>query len=197
MPSTRTPEGDPINCPICGFPSNVEPSIPPGDCVCPRCGALLWVPAKESKTKSAIRSFVRELQSLVASDDSTTYSAGFLVSGLRRCLAAHGASLWIKPKPRLFRRAKPLLIRSDGHLASSDFACEVIAASTPIVRTESQEHVAYLHLGVPIVRDAGILGVIEIAQRDVREDHAQRGYIRFISQMAEVAAPLAVRLQNG
>jgi acyl carrier protein len=40
--ASRTPEGLPNRCPICGATSFVEPSIPPGDAPCPRCGHLLW-----------------------------------------------------------------------------------------------------------------------------------------------------------
>jgi acyl carrier protein len=41
--STRTPEGFPQRCPICGRSSALEPSFPGGDVVCPACGQLLWV----------------------------------------------------------------------------------------------------------------------------------------------------------
>jgi acyl carrier protein len=40
--SSRTPEGDPFRCHLCGAASAVEPSHPAGDAVCPRCGQLLW-----------------------------------------------------------------------------------------------------------------------------------------------------------
>jgi acyl carrier protein len=39
--SSRTPEGDPHFCAICGSLVVTEPSQPLGDSVCPRCGALL------------------------------------------------------------------------------------------------------------------------------------------------------------
>jgi acyl carrier protein len=39
--SSRTPEGDPHRCPICGEVVVVEPSEPLGDSTCPRCGSLL------------------------------------------------------------------------------------------------------------------------------------------------------------
>ena len=41
-PSTRTPEGQPNRCPICGKEVRIEPSWPPGDAPCPHCGHLLW-----------------------------------------------------------------------------------------------------------------------------------------------------------
>lgn len=40
--STRTPEGLPSRCPICGKDVIINPSVPPGDAPCPHCGSLLW-----------------------------------------------------------------------------------------------------------------------------------------------------------
>jgi DNA-directed RNA polymerase subunit RPC12/RpoP len=40
--SSRTPEGDPNQCPICGHHVRLEPSIDTRDAPCPSCGHLLW-----------------------------------------------------------------------------------------------------------------------------------------------------------
>jgi anti-anti-sigma regulatory factor len=40
--SSRTPEGLPTRCPVCGLAPQVEPSDPAGAAPCPRCGHLLW-----------------------------------------------------------------------------------------------------------------------------------------------------------
>jgi acyl carrier protein len=40
--SSRTPEGSPNDCPVCGAVVRIEPSRPPGDAPCPQCGTLLW-----------------------------------------------------------------------------------------------------------------------------------------------------------
>jgi acyl carrier protein len=40
--SSRTPEGLPHRCPLCGQESSLEPSFPGGDSTCPNCGHLLW-----------------------------------------------------------------------------------------------------------------------------------------------------------
>lgn len=40
--SSRTPEGDPNQCPICGYRIRLEPSIDTRDAPCPSCGHLLW-----------------------------------------------------------------------------------------------------------------------------------------------------------
>jgi anti-sigma B factor antagonist len=40
--SSRTPEGRPNHCPLCGSDLESEPSDPAGDAPCPRCGHLVW-----------------------------------------------------------------------------------------------------------------------------------------------------------
>lgn len=40
--SSRTPEGIPSDCPLCGACTNIEFSDPAGDAPCPNCGHLLW-----------------------------------------------------------------------------------------------------------------------------------------------------------
>ena len=44
--SSRTPEGFPSECPLCGASTNLESSQPSGDAVCPNCGSLVWFSAK-------------------------------------------------------------------------------------------------------------------------------------------------------
>ena len=45
IPSSRTPEGQPNVCPVCGHAVSIEPSAPTGDATCPFCGHLLLFPA--------------------------------------------------------------------------------------------------------------------------------------------------------
>lgn len=40
--SSRTPGGEPAECPLCHELVVVEPSILIGDATCPNCGQLLW-----------------------------------------------------------------------------------------------------------------------------------------------------------
>src|SRR5579862_4413568 len=40
--SSRTTEGAPNECPICGKQVWIAPSVPPGDATCPHCGSLIW-----------------------------------------------------------------------------------------------------------------------------------------------------------
>jgi hypothetical protein len=40
--SSRTPEGVPNRCPVCGSKVRIEPSSPARDAPCPVCGSLMW-----------------------------------------------------------------------------------------------------------------------------------------------------------
>jgi anti-anti-sigma factor len=40
--SSSTPEGQPHHCSVCGSDLEINPSLPPNDTPCPRCGHLLW-----------------------------------------------------------------------------------------------------------------------------------------------------------
>ena len=40
--ASRTPEGWPSRCPVCGATIRIDPSLPPGDAPCPQCGQLVW-----------------------------------------------------------------------------------------------------------------------------------------------------------
>jgi len=44
--SSRTPEGLPSECPLCGATANIEFSAPAQDAPCPNCGHLLWASAQ-------------------------------------------------------------------------------------------------------------------------------------------------------
>jgi hypothetical protein len=53
--SSRTPEGEPALCPICGTAFTAEPSDPGGDAPCPCCGHLLWFSRREiPETRRAV-----------------------------------------------------------------------------------------------------------------------------------------------
>lgn len=45
--ASRTPEGWPNRCPVCGAEWQIEPSQPTGDAPCPSCGVLVWFDAED------------------------------------------------------------------------------------------------------------------------------------------------------
>ena len=48
MISSRTPEGIPGECPVCGQTLVIEPSLPTRDAPCPHCGCLVWFDEPDS-----------------------------------------------------------------------------------------------------------------------------------------------------
>jgi hypothetical protein len=48
--ASRTPEGEPAACGICGVELWIEPSLDTFDGTCPNCGSLVWF-----RTREAIR----------------------------------------------------------------------------------------------------------------------------------------------
>jgi DNA-directed RNA polymerase subunit RPC12/RpoP len=48
--ASRTPEGTPNRCPVCGKELKLEPSKPTLDAPCPHCGHLLWFSAEQPTT---------------------------------------------------------------------------------------------------------------------------------------------------
>lgn len=195
MPSSRTPEGEPVRCPTCGAESRVDVSSPPGDTVCPVCGVHLWIDSSLDKiqtAKSAIGNFVLELTLRVTNQDFTESSCHYLLSGLQYSLAAHGALLWSTGKgflPLLPR--KPQLRYYVGQLDSPVLAADVFSTKSEIQRYAKVEGKSCLLLGVPLFHNGRVFGAIEVVQRDERSKVLCKGYMRFLSHVAKIAAPIA------
>ncbi len=47
--STRTPEGEPLKCGVCGYDHLVLFSSPQDDTVCPTCGAHAWLVSRKNE----------------------------------------------------------------------------------------------------------------------------------------------------
>jgi len=60
MASTRTPEGQPNRCPVCGAAFLLEHSRPAGDACCPVCGSLVWLPVVVPRVRPAARAIRQE-----------------------------------------------------------------------------------------------------------------------------------------
>ncbi len=67
MVSSRTPEGFPSHCLLCGAASNLEFADPAGDAPCPNCGHLLW---KSAQLLQQFRHALSEQLSIPARDIS-------------------------------------------------------------------------------------------------------------------------------
>lgn len=53
--SSRTPEGLPNECTVCGKLVWVVPSQPPGDATCPHCGSVVWYSAASQPVPDVLK----------------------------------------------------------------------------------------------------------------------------------------------
>lgn len=74
--ATRTPEGEPNRCPVCGTRLVIEPSRPPGDAPCPSCGNLVWFALLPQSQAIGERVGVEDVSDLEF--DSTGWRSGSL-----------------------------------------------------------------------------------------------------------------------
>jgi anti-anti-sigma factor len=114
--STRTPEGQPGRCPICGAVLKVEPSDPPGDAPCPCCGHLVWFTVDESADILVIQltgEFVEPvmLAELVASLDDGTARRIVFDLGRVKYLESAALGVLIDLKKRIRKRGEELTLR--------------------------------------------------------------------------------------
>jgi len=103
QPSSRTPEGEPNRCHVCGHDITIEPSTPPGDAPCPHCNSLLWFdatrrPAAEpfhiQEAKQTIRDLASEIAGLLeAALDEVAFYERF-TKLLVQALLAKGGAVW-------------------------------------------------------------------------------------------------------
>jgi hypothetical protein len=58
--ASRTPEGEPARCGICGVDVWIEPALETRDGVCPSCGSLVWFGTPAPISASDLRLQVRD-----------------------------------------------------------------------------------------------------------------------------------------
>lgn len=84
--SSRTPEGQPNHCPLCGKDLRIDPSRPPGDAPCPHCGHLLWFRDVEESRPGAnperLQGLFRRANELMVREDYH-YAAELLLACVR------------------------------------------------------------------------------------------------------------------
>jgi eukaryotic-like serine/threonine-protein kinase len=83
-PSSRTTEGEPNCCPICGKTLQVEPSLPPGDAPCPHCGQLLVFGVRADGGRVPTKLDHGLADELVERDALTRWQADMLMQGKHR-----------------------------------------------------------------------------------------------------------------
>jgi hypothetical protein len=79
--ASRTTEGLPNECAVCGKQVWIVPSIPPGDATCPHCGTAIWF----SDATGPVRDVLHQLQergAIVETDDQDQIHSIRLIGGI-------------------------------------------------------------------------------------------------------------------
>ncbi len=93
--SSRTPDGTPIDCPLCGAQVRIVPSAESFDVPCPACGHLLWVDVSDGvaqrvfTTGEAARICKVSLQTIVRCFDAGHLKGFRTASAQRRRIPRH------------------------------------------------------------------------------------------------------------
>jgi len=189
----------------------VEPSQPAGDAPCPHCGCLVWFEfAREThgggsnvgEAKQAIRDWVCHITELSKSELSRRTYFRELVDGLVRCLAARAGAIWL-PGEGEWRIAYHIGLEEAGipedrlHEPWHDRLLKEVLSSgassaTPPRRVSRQVQekanpTRSLVLLCPINHGWETGAIVEVFQRAEAGPSTQRGYLRFLEQICEIA----------
>lgn len=69
MNATRTTEGLPNRCPVCGKRMSIAPGEPLGDVICPHCGLLFYPDSSRTRAVPDDLRRLAELGAIVETDD--------------------------------------------------------------------------------------------------------------------------------
>lgn len=204
--SSRTPEGVPNHCTVCGHRFTLSPSIPPGDVPCPNCGSLVWCtsfkeldPAIANETKKAIREAIKRIDELSASTVPFVTMATKFITEVVNCLAAYAGAFWFVENDSF--RPAVLINREmldDGPPGFDSFRRsalertrrECLTLQFPPV-SERRHYIEplnpsrYLMLYSPIPwrSQAHPFSIIEVIQRPTQSLGARAGYKCFLNEM--------------
>ena len=156
------------------------------------------------KTKQQIRGLVGEIQQLSKSDlTEEEYYSAFLQRVIQ-ALAAIGGAIWIlgegkKPKLAYQQNISPTLLETESEDASKHGKLLEYIANTnqgqliPPLSSAGDERLGgnptrQLMVVHPLGHDGIVEGLIEIFQRPDAQPATQKGYLRFLQQMCELAS---------
>ena len=228
-PSSRTPEGEPNRCPVCGHRVIIEPSEGTFDATCPYCGCLLWFDrdggftpdmsladkSRFGNTRRQIRSLVLQIANLSKTNvPDEEYYQQFLPRVVS-ALAAHAGAVWTFGRDgqlalrhqiglekaklgeslqrqaqharllgRVFADGQDMLVPPHERLYDQDR----VEQETPAVNPTD-----FLLVFGLLKADQQTVGLVEVFQRTEAALTTQRGYLRFVAQMCELANDFLAR----
>ncbi len=183
LPASRTPDGSPANCDICGAAVRVLVSDPPRDSVCPNCGSYLqhFRDASHSlNVQAAIQNFLRKLPELAQDDQRRAALPSFLTRNLTFALAALGASVW------RFDGKHTRLLDTFGDAPEREHVEAIRLQESAVIQLSSPEN--RLLLGVPLIELGHLVGAIQVVKQNVESNNLKKGYARFLEMVATLTS---------
>ena len=191
--STRTPEGDPLKCVVCGNEHLVLSSHPPGDSVCPTCGSHSWIATKKLEKKfptAEVLQIVPTFVDKIRLSRSKMELATHLVDGLFQCLSPHGVTVWLLSPTVGVESMQFELAASRGEtlLKDIDFASSNDRiANSLTVNTIVGERLLF-RLPLKANNKLTVAGVLEVVLRIEIPLDARDGSLRFVRSMAAITS---------
>jgi hypothetical protein len=194
-PASRTPEGEPNQCPICGHEVRLEPSRPPGDAPCPYCGHLLWFGLSKNPAAFSLSQatdvFKAWTQQVAQVPDDRYFEE--LVLGLVKFMAARGGAVWMPTN----KGAKLKCCHGDVEFTATpsdqEGHCHLLRQVAANGRASVGRSPASagtegtLLLAVPVKQEQGVKAIIEIVQYPGASWEVQQRNLRYLELICEFA----------
>lgn len=186
--ATRTPEGQPLECRVCGKTTLVLVSDPPGDAVCPNCGCHAWlIPWNDEQVLAIVVAAgdVSDVVNSIRRCESRSSVAAALVDGLNRLLAPDEVVVWGRDR-RFVNACRVVQLARHGGNGGSGFACEVMTQRKSLIRRSINR----LMFGAPMAPHSSQrpAGAIEICYDCEVAPDSQDTISRVVSSFAVVAS---------
>jgi serine/threonine protein kinase len=186
-PSSRTPEGQPNFCPVCGHEIKVEPSQPTGDAPSPHCGRLLWFQNRPDVT--AIEAIAANLETV---DDDPKHLPGYDILDL---VENDGLAVVYRARQRSLNRI--VAIRTiRGEWGSEDSAQCLLREATFLARLQHPHVVSILDLFECAGRNYLVLEYIEggtLAARIANQQQQSGPAATLVERLARTLASIHQR----
>lgn len=196
--SSRTPEGEPLECRICGQRSFVLLSDPPRDSICPNCGCFAWIAPSLDKPISDIPVNASKIASVVNDilrSENAASVAVKLDSGLREILRPDAIVIW-GLNGYYVNEIRLTPLAQHGDLDNQTFARQIVSMKRSVAKREACVQPFRFRFGLPWLGAAKnrAIGAIELSYvRDVTED-SEKIIARVVESLAVVAASKMTKL---
>ncbi len=197
LPATRTPEGEPFRCEVCGTLNRVDVSRPLGDSVCVACGSFALVvnhkDALNPNCREVINASIDKVFGIGKSRQPLNQVGLKVARELSRCLAARGVRIHLAKKPHWWSWRLGLnVVAAIGELPEDSVAQKVIRTKREVMQEVTCLGGTTLFIAVPVSQGVQLKGVIEVIQRTQGDETTRKGYLKYLQMMAEAIAPCEV-----